>query len=147
MLIHNIPLACGKTRSSSPLLEYFKTLELQYPSAMKMSPVEATATEVGWHRVLYPLPFSNLFPKVNDGLNAPGENCFIYITVILLDVSSWRSIGSNALKTIIVIRLWRVVFFFYLKHLVHGHICDPYVPLVIYCDAVGHVEKTCSPTG
>lgn len=44
---NNIPLACGKTRNSSPLLEYFKTLELQYPSAMKMSPVEAMATEVG----------------------------------------------------------------------------------------------------
>lgn len=27
----------------------------------------------------------------------------------------------------------------------HGHICDPHVPLVIYCDAVGHVEETCSP--
>jgi len=76
----NLPLAWGKTRNNSPLLVNFKTLELQYPSAMKMSPVEAMATEVGWHNVLYPLPFSNLLPKVNDALGAPGENCLFFLS-------------------------------------------------------------------
>lgn len=47
IIFYYIPLACGKTRSNSPRLEYFKTLELQYPSAMKISPVDAIATEVG----------------------------------------------------------------------------------------------------
>lgn len=38
-------------------------------------------------------------------------------------------------------------FFFNLKHLVHRHICDPHVPLMIDRYAVRHVEETCSPAG
>lgn len=61
-------------RSSPPAALYFIIRLLQYPSAMKISPVVATATDVGLQKCLVSEPGSNRCPSTIVGRNSPGLN-------------------------------------------------------------------------
>ena len=62
------------TLKSTPAALNFKILLLQYPSAMKISPSEATAIEVGMQRWFLLEPGVRRCPNVKTGESSPGLN-------------------------------------------------------------------------
>lgn len=74
-LFYVLPGGLGITLSKPPAALYLRIRLLQYPSAIKISPVVATATEVGLHKCLLSDPGINLTPNFSTGCNSPGLNC------------------------------------------------------------------------
>lgn len=73
-MIHNLPEGLGITLSNPPAALYLRILLLQYPSAMKISPVEATAIEVGLHKWPWSDPGTKSSPKTKVGIFSPRLN-------------------------------------------------------------------------
>lgn len=67
------------------------------------------------------------------------------MVLIIMRITGMTGKNTSYTQIIIIIIITRL--FLNLKHLMHGHICDPNVALVIDGDAVRHVEETCSPAG
>jgi len=70
-----LPDGSGICRISRPRELKVSTLWLQYPSATNTCPELATATAVGWHSLVGPLPGWNRFPRIRAGRVSPCRNC------------------------------------------------------------------------